>query len=154
MKKQLLLITLLLLTVHLVNGQINKKPKNKKLKTGTFQCNEYWIMKNTQWDSAYDDVKVSSQYEMILKSKDSIWGVIFLGTLTVQDDTIHVNQENGYDNICHQIGKVRIGDSVFVEGYKRKELFRIINDSLVEFAGNQFIKSKMPVLYGCWCVWK
>ncbi|MEZ5046785.1 MAG: hypothetical protein R2831_07310 [Chitinophagaceae bacterium] len=102
-------------------------------------------MKNTQWEIAYDNVKFC-QNEMILKSKDSIWGIIFPGTLTLDNDTIHVNEENGYDNICRRIGHVKVGDSVFVKRFKKKELFLVINDSLIEFAGNQFEKSKKPVI--------
>ncbi len=91
---------------------------------------------------------------MILKGKDSTWGILFPGTLTLDNDTIRVNQENGHDNICHQIGQVKVGDSVFVEEFNKNELFLVLNDSLIEFAGNQFEKSKIPVLYGCWCKWK
>lgn len=139
-----------LILLLLLNSCSNQ---TKKQSTGAFQCDEYWTMKNTEWETAYDDVKFCSN-EMILKSKDSIWGIIFPGTLTLDNDTIHVNQESGYNNICRRIGQVKVGDSVFVERFKKKELFLILNDSLIEFAGNQFEKSKIPVMYGCWCEWK
>ena len=145
-----LLIHVLILLL-LLNSCRNRTGKQSV--TGDFQCDEYWTMKNTKWEIAYDEVGVC-QNEMILKTKDSIWGIIFPGTLTLENDTIHVNQEAGYDNTCIRIGQLRAGDSVFVDRFKKKELFMIVNDSLIEFAGNQFRLSNKPVRNGCWCEWK
>lgn len=128
--------------------------QTKKQSISAFECDEYWTRKNIHWESAYDDVKFCQQNEVILKSKTSTWGIIYPGSLTLIDDTIHINQENGYDNICQQIGQVKVGDSLSVERLKKNKISLLLNDSIIEFGGNQYEKSKKPVLYGCWCEWK
>ncbi len=130
----------------------NNQPNNQLL-TKAFVCNEYWTMQKIHWEKAFDDVKFC-QNEMIIKSKDSIWGVIYPGSLTLSKDTIYVNQENAFNNICNQIGKVKVGGRVLVERFKNIEVFYRVNDTLIEFAGNQFVKSKLPVISGCWCDWE
>lgn len=118
----------------------------------TFECNEYFVAKNPDWNIAYDNVKYSDT-PLIIKSKDSVWGVIYPGSLTLNKDTIYVNEENGYSNRCLRIGKLKMGDSLYINSVKKKQLFLIINDTTVKYGVKTFIKSKIPVMNGCWCKW-
>ena len=118
-----------------------------------FECNEFWISKNADWQIAYDDVKYCSS-AMILKSKDSVYGVLFPGSLTLRNDTISVNQEAGFPNTCIKVGEIDIGEIVKIDYPHENIEFKIINDTIIEFDKRQFIRTEKIVLYGCWCDWK
>ena len=136
--------------------KINRTDNKAKISIqneGAFECNEFWIDKNTEWQFAYDSVKYCSS-ELILKSKDSIFGVLFPGSLSLRNDTILVNQEEGFPNTCIKIGKIDIG-GVSKIGYQNENLeFKFINDTIIEFDKRQFVHTEKTILYGCWCNWK
>ena len=145
--KRIVLVTIILLTT--ISCGLNQN----QLKKDSFECNEFWISKNADWEIAYDDVKFN-QSELIIKSKDSTWGILFPGSLTLKDDTISVNQEAGFPNTCIKIGKVKIGEIVNIDYPKKDIPFQIINDTIIEFDGRQFKRTGNTVISGCWCEWK
>ena len=122
-------------------------------KSDTFECEEFWISKNADWQIAYDDVKYCSS-ALILKSNDSVYGVLFPGSLTLSNDTISVNQEAGFPNTCVKVGKVKVGEIVRIDYPHENIEFKILNDTIIEFDKRQFIRTEKTVLYGCWCDWK
>ena len=123
------------------------------VKSNSFECNEYWISKNADWQTAYDNVKHCSS-ALILKSNDSVYGVLFPGSLTLRNDTISVNQEAGFPNTCIKIGKIDVGEKVRIDYPHENIEFKIINDTIIEFDKRHFIRTEKTVLYGCWCDWK
>ena len=134
-------------------NRIDKRTKSSIQKKDTFECNEFWISKNADWQVAYDDLKYCSS-ELILKSKDSVYGVLFPGSLTLRNDTISVNQEAGFPNTCIKVGKIDIGEIVKIDYPQENIEFKIINDTIIELDKQQFIRTEKTVLYGCWCDWK
>lgn len=118
-----------------------------------FECKECWISKNVKWKIAYDDVKYCSN-ELIVKSKDSVYGVLFPGSLTLCNDTISINQEAGLPNTCIKVGKVKVGEIVRINYQYENIEFEILNDTIIEFDERQFIRVDKSVLLGCWCDWK
>ena len=120
--------------------------------TDSFECNEFWISKSADWQVAFDDIKHCSS-PLILKSSDSVYGVLFPGSLTLQNDTISVNREAGFPNTCVKIGKIKIGEIVKID-YPHKNIeFKIINDTIIEFDKQQYKRTKRTVLCGCCCDW-
>lgn len=101
---------------------------------------------------AFDDVKYCSD-EMILRSKDSTWAIIFPGSLTLKDDTIYANKEAGFPNTCYRIGHARIGDVKHLNIFEHEEKFAVVNDSTVEYSGKKFVKIRKQILNGCLCDW-
>lgn len=120
--------------------------KSEKL----FDCREYFLPE-INWKTAYDSVKFTNS-EMIIKNKNSVYGIIYPGSLVLDNDTISVNEEAGYANKCVKIGKLKVDDSTYV--YKNKSIFKVINDSTIKFHNKLFTKTKRKVLNGCWCEWK
>lgn len=118
-----------------------------------FECKEFWISKNANWKIAYDDVKYCSS-ELIVKSKDSVYGVLFPGSLTLCNDTISIIQEAGLPNACIKVGKVKVGEIVRFNYPHENIEFKILNDTIIEFDERPFIRVDKSVLYGCWCNWK
>ncbi|KXX71147.1 hypothetical protein [Flammeovirga sp. SJP92] len=100
-------------------------------KTDTFQFEEFWISRNADWQIAYDDVKYCSS-ALIIKSKDSVYGVLFPGSLALSNDTISVNQEAGFPNTCVKVGKVKVGEGAIVRiDYPHENIeFMVFDDTI------------------------
>lgn len=122
----------------------DNQPLNPQPLTFDFQHEEYWFMKNIKWKTLSEEAKWSPSSLMIFKDKNANWGIVFLGSLTKYKDTIKINQESGYDITYTKIGRVKIGDSIFVD----TELFLRMNNSLIEYGGYRFVRSKIPVISG------
>ncbi|NME72112.1 hypothetical protein [Flammeovirga aprica] len=97
----------------------------------TFQCEEFWISKNADWQIAYDDVKYCSS-ALILKSEDAVYAVLYPGSLTLNNDTISVNQEAGFPNKCLKVGKVKVGEmeTVRIDYSNRNFVLMLLNDTI------------------------
>lgn len=117
-----------------------------------FEGDKYFLPINPDWKFAFDDVKYSES-ALVLESKDSVWAVLIPGTLTLQKDTISVNQEAGFPNRCISVGSVKIGESKKIDYLSNETIFKRINDTLIEFDSKQYIKTDKTILSGCNCEW-
>lgn len=123
-----------------------KEQKGEEL----FDNREYFLPE-INWKTAYDSVNFTNS-EMIIKNENSVYGIIYPGSLVLNKDTISVNEEAGYPNKCVKIGELKVDDSTYV--YKNKSIFKVINDSTIKFNNKIFMKTKRKVINGCWCEWK
>lgn len=127
--------------------------KTDKKQNSSFECDKYFISINPDWKFAYDDVKFSNSI-LLLESKDSVWAILFPGSLTLQNDTISVNQEAGFPIQCLRIGKVKIGEKTKIDFLNNERIFKRINDTLLEYDNKQYIQTDKIVLSNCNCEWK
>lgn len=127
--------------------------EKKTVLSNEFICEEYWLPKNVGWETAYDDVLYAPTNKLIIKSKDSSWGLNWCGTILLDNDTIRIGQELGYDNSCFNFGKVKNGDSLYIN-IKKEETFKVVDDVLIEYEGIKYKKVKYPTELGCSCKWK
>ena len=146
--------TILLISIIFLLFSCNtESTKKNNTKNQNFECKEYWLPKNTQWDTAYDDILYCSE-AILMNNTDSNWGINFPGSIVLTNDTLYINQEAGYENICINLGKLEIGDSVYIGEKKINLLFVILNDSVIEYSDVKYAKCKREVKNGCWCIWE
>ncbi len=126
--------------------------KTNKIQNASFDCAKYFISINPDWKFAYDDIKFSES-ALVLESKDSVWAILFPGSLTLQNDTISVNQEAGFPIKCLRIGRAKIEENIKIDFLNNERIFKRINDTLLEFDNKQYIKTDKIVLSGCNCEW-
>jgi len=121
-------------------------------KVDSSECEEFWLPRNIDWEFAYDDVTFSHS-PMIFKCEDSTFNILFPVTLTLHNDTININQEMGYQNKCVKIGKMKVGESKSIDFQNKNSVFKIVNNTIIEFNGIQFEKLESTFLHCTCCDW-
>jgi len=123
-------------------------PEDSISKKEVFEKN--WIPNETNWHIAYDEV-IYTNGPLIIRNRDSEWIINFVGSMTMENDSISVNQEMGFDNRCKNLGKISVGDSNIVVLGNNEYLLNIKSVNEIEFNGIKFITTNKLIRSRYWC---
>ena len=112
--------------------------KNNQL---PFECIDFYVPEKIQWKPVYDDV-IFSVHPIFISDTNSSWAIIFPDSITLINDTIHVNQEAGFPNLCYIIGKL-YDDETYVLPASNKVFITYSNNTTLN--GVVYQKSTYPI---------
>lgn len=130
---------------------INRNNLNSNSQKNQDECLEYWISSEAEWKTAYDDVLFCDS-PLIIQNDNNNWIFLYPGSLTLINDTIHVNEENGIPNTCLKIGELISNQEKTINFRTETLSFFKESDSVIYFNSKKFILSEKTILFGCSCI--